>query len=210
MKHQQKGEINMQVKKLERDNISANDLRDWFILINNQLEIAKSWLQKGDETEDIFAKFFFYFTGFNSIYFLWGKIDNPHLRSERKHINNLLKKLDGLKAQKILDKIKTSVDYFIQRPPIIQMNKRTKRKQYTGDDSKGRKLKNLLQKNNISASERLIAMGQILYLVRCNLFHGSKTQSGVDKEIVKNSIEPLKVILKEAISLTEQQCTWGR
>lgn len=118
MKHQQKGEINMQIKKLERDNSSVNDLQDWSILIDYQLKIAKRWLKKGDKIKDIFAKFFFYFTGFNSIYFLWKKINKQRPKNEEGAIKNVLKKFDELKAQKILDEIKTSVDYFSQRLTI--------------------------------------------------------------------------------------------
>lgn len=199
----------MQTDKIEKNINVRNYLYDFSGLIDFQLGIANRWLERGNIIEDIFAKFFFYFTGFNAIYFLWKKIDKINRRNEKECIKNLLKKFSRLKTQEILDKVKTSVDYFINREPIKRMDKRTN-KQFIGDDSDGCNWKSVLQNNDKSASEKLIALGNILYLIRCNLFHGSKSQLGDDRKIIEKSVEPLRVFLEETISLTKQQCTWNR
>jgi len=186
-----------------------NDSSNWYDLIKFQLNIAERWLQRGNKTEDVFAKFFFYFTGFNALYFLWRKINNLDETNEGKHIENLLSKFDEIKAQEMLDKVSNSIDYFCKRRPIQRMNKRIlKDDHYVGDEEEGRSWKNKLQKKELSASKRIIALGHILYLVRSNLVHGSKTESGDDFEIIKNSIEPLKLLLTEALSWT-QIYRWG-
>jgi len=183
-----------------------NDSSKWYDLIRFQLYIADRWLERGNKTEDTFAKFFFYFTGFNALYFLWRKIDNLDQANEGKHIENLLNKFDEIKAQEILDKVSGSIDYFCKRRPIQRMDIRTlKDDHYVGDEDEGRSWKNKLQNKELSASKRIIALGHILYLVRSNLLHGSKTESGDDLEIIKNSIEPLKLLLAESLSLTKQE-----
>lgn len=79
------------------------------------------------------------------------------------------------------------------------MDRKTGKKPYKGEEYEGRKWKKILQDNGQSALEQLVAIGQILYLVRSNLAHGSKTESGDDREIIEMSIEPLRVFLAEAI-----------
>lgn len=196
----------MQSTNIEGRNHSANKLLAFGDISRFQLTIADRWLERGNQTEDIFAKFFYYFTGFNAIYFLWRKIDDLGETNEGRHIENLLRKFDEAKAREILKEIGMSVDYFSKRRPIQRMDKRTSRSPYTGDEYEGRKWKNKLQDNNLPASERLVAMGQILYLVRSNLVHGSKAQSGDDRDVIQKSIEPLRLFLAEAISWTRYQC----
>lgn len=191
---------------LERDNPRINDLWAWDDLIRFQLNIAERWLKRGNEAEDIFARFFFYFTGFNALYFLWRKIDKLYPAYEGNHIENLLKKFDESKAQEILKKIGTDVDYFCQRGPIQRMDRRTANNPYAGEHKEGRKWQGVLQDKNLSAPERINAMGQILYLVRSNLVHGSKIESGDDHNIIQTSIGPLRIFLEEAIIWTKQQC----
>jgi hypothetical protein len=194
----------------ERDNPGRNDLSAWDDLIRFQVNIAERWLKRGDKAEDIFAKFFFYFTGFNALYFLWRKIDGLDQTNEGKHIENLLKKFDEIKAQEILDGVRTNVAYFCQRRPIQRMDKRTINDPYSGEEYEGRRWKERLQDNQLSALERIVAMGQILYLVRSNLVHGSKAETGDDREIIQMSIEPLRIFLREALLRTRQQRPGGR
>ena len=200
----------METEKLERGSGSRNDLQAWGDLIQFQLTIAERWLRRGTKIEDIFAKFFFYFAGFNAVYFLWRKIDGLDQTNEGRHIENLLKKFDEAKAQEMLDKIKISVDYFSQRRPIQRMDRRSSGRPYVGDKEEGHNWSKKLQNNDISALERLVAVGHILYLVRSNLAHGSKAERGDDREVIERSMEPLRVLLTEAISLTKHQCSWRR
>jgi hypothetical protein len=196
----------MDNKNTERRDENRNNLWDFDDFIRCQLKIAKRWLQRGNKVKDIFSKFFFYFAGFNAIYFLWGKIDKLNQHKEISHIINLLEKIDEAEAQVILNKVKISIKYFCRRNPIQEMRKRTCESPYEGDKTKGDKCREILQNNKRTASERVIALGEILYLVRCNLVHGSKEISGDDKEIIKKSIDPLKIFLEEAISWTRLQC----
>lgn len=187
-------------------------------LLEFQVKIAQRWQKLGNETKKnetrggIFAQFFFYFAGFNAIYFLWRIIYNLDPYREANHIKELLEKIDETTAQKILSKVKSSVDYFCQREPIQQMIKRSCKSPYKGDETEGDKMKKILQNKNKTASEKIVALGTILYFVRCNLVHGSKEESGSgdDNEIIKKSIKPLSVLLEEAISWTRQQCPWER
>ncbi len=187
-----------------------NSLWAWDDLIRFQLNIAERWLKRGNKTKDIFSKFFFYFTGFNALYYLWRKIDNLDETNEGKHIENLLKKFDEAKAQEIFDKLRTSIDYFCQRHPIQRMDKRNIEDLKEGEEAEGRRCKNKLQDDRLSVSKRIVALGGILYLVRSNLVHGSKAESGDDLEIIQMSIEPLMVFLTEALLWTRQQCPWER
>ena len=200
----------MGAKNVERNSHNTGDLWAWDDLIRFQLNIAKRWLKRGNQTKDLFAKFFFYFAGFNAIYFLWRKIDNLDQTNEGKHIENLLAKFDEQKAQEILNKVRTSIDYYCQRRPIRRMDRRTDKRPFEGDIREGRKWQKRLKDQNLSPIERLISLGQILYLVRSNLVHGSKAESGDDREIIQMSIDPLRVFLKEALLWSRQQCLWGR
>jgi hypothetical protein len=195
---------------LKTENTRRNDLGAWDDLIRFQLNIAERWLKRGDEAKDTFATFFFYFTGFNALYFLWRKIDKLDQTNEGKHIENLLKKFYESKAQEILEKVRTNIDYFCQRRPIQRMDRRTANSPYTGEENEGRKWQEVLQNKSLSASERINAMGQILYLVRSNLVHGSKAESGDDLKIIQNSTEPLRIFLTEALLLTRQLCPWDK
>jgi hypothetical protein len=187
-----------------------NDLYDFDDFIRYQLEIAERWLEKGNKTKEIFSKFFFYFAGFNSIYFLWKTIENPNQKGQENHIENLIKHFDDEKIHKILGKIGESVEYFCERQPIQQMEKRKKEDFCVGDETKGSKYNTILQNKNNPAKKRIIALGKILYLIRCNLVHGSKEDSGDDEEIIEKSLRPLKIFLDEAISWTRLQCPWER
>lgn len=182
---------------------NSTNLQAWFDLITFQRNIAERWLEKGDKTRDVFAKFFFYFAGFNAIYFLWAEIDKLDA-NEGKLIDNLLEKLGESKAEEILNKASVSVKYFCERPPIQRMDKRDSDTPSTGEKDEGRKWKKRLQSDNLSASQRICAMGQVLYLVRSNLVHGSKAESGDDREVIEASIEPLRIFLVETIHWTKQ------
>lgn len=186
-------------------NYNEAELQAWGDLIRFQLNVADRWLERGNKSEDIFAKFLFYFTGFNAVYFLFRKIDRLDQTNEGKHIENLIWKFDEAKAKEILAEIKASIHYFCRHRPIYRMDRRTD-KELAGDQSEGRKWRKRLQDSNLSPSERLAALAQILYLVRSNLVHGSKAESGDDWKIIESSIDPLKVLLEESISWTHQEC----
>lgn len=184
---------------------SAIDMRVWHDLTTYQLRIARRWLKRGDKTADVFCKFFFYFSGFNAVYFLWRKIDNLDNRNETVHIKNLLGKLNGERAREILDRVKTNIEYFCERRPIQRMDRRSMDSQKTGDRSEGEGWKQRLRDTELPSSEHVVALGEILYLVRSNLVHGSKRAEGDDLEIIQMSVEPLRILLEETIHRTERE-----
>lgn len=196
----------MKMKNAECKDKSGNYSRAFNDFIRYQNAIAERWLQRGNETEDIFSKFFFYFSGFNALYFLWKEIEIPHKRGQENHIENLLEHFSEDKAQEILNKIRKSISYFSERRPIQRMERRKTDNLLVGNDTKGSEYKKILQNKNTPEKKKIIALGKILYFVRCNLVHGSKTDSGDDTEIIENSIKPLKIILEEAILWTKFQC----
>lgn len=56
-----------------------------------------------------------------------------------------------------------------------------------------------------SSVDQLVALGRILYLVRCNLVHGSKAEMGDDEQVIEASVDPLKRLLEKAIELTDKR-----
>jgi len=170
-----------------------------------QTNIARRWLKRGNQTQDVFAKFFFYFSGFNGLYFLWRKIDQLKDTNQKLHITNLLAKIEEKEASQILNEVRESVEYFCERPPIQRMDKRSTGSQSQGEEKEGGEEREILRNNQLSASDRLAALGRMLYLIRCNLVHGSKTESGDDKEVIQKSIEPLRLLLEESLKLTDRE-----
>ncbi len=189
-----------------------NPLWVWENLIRVQIEIADRWLNRGRSANDEFAKFFFLFSGFNALYFLWSVIEN--LRNERgerpnegRQIESLLRKFKEEEASEIIDKLSQGARYFCERNPIQRMDKRSKGNLNEGDPEEGKKWQRQLREDS-SSLDRLGALGEILYLVRSNLVHGSKSVSGDDKEIITASILPLEVFLEKGITMTKSKCPW--
>lgn len=179
----------------------------WSELMLFQLDISERWYKRGNESTDPFAQFFFYFAGFNALYFLWSRIDFMEIHQwklpgEARQISNLLQKLSNEKVEIVGRELQSTFDYFSRRLPIQRMDKRTHESASIGDEAEGKKWRRQLGKGT-SIKENLEALGSILYLVRSNLVHGSKTESGDDKEIVVNSVHALKVLLEQTIVLTK-------
>lgn len=179
----------------------------WYELMLFQLDISERWYKRGNESTDPFAQFFFYFAGFNALYFLWSRIDNIEnqqgkLPGEIRQISNLLQRLSDQKVEFVVRELQSTLDYFSQRSPIQRMDKRTQESASIGDATEGNKWRRQLGRGK-TFREYLEALGSILYLVRSNLVHGSKAESGDDKEVVVNSVQALKVLLGQTIVLTK-------
>ena len=175
-----------------------------------QLTIADRWLERGEKSRDRFAQFFFYFSGFNALYFLWKVADNlPEHKDdrpvgERDHIANLLRKLDHDDAKRILDEAAGSVAFFIKRP-IQRMDRQTAQAPGQGDPGEGSWLRRQLANTNAAPVDRVVALGRILYLVRCNLVHGSKADSGDDGEVIAQAVPALRSLLAASMELTRRR-----
>ncbi|HEY9246214.1 MAG TPA: hypothetical protein VIO11_05135 [Candidatus Methanoperedens sp.] len=191
---------------------TRQDLFDKDDFIRDQVDIAERWLTRGNKIDgDIYAKFFFYFAGFNALYFLWGIVNEISGSRPRQQdlIENLLCQFGDTKAKEILDKVKNDVDYFRNRNPIQAMIKRKSDKKFLeGDQKEGKDYQDTLNNESKTASQRLVAFAKILYLVRSNLVHGSKRAevSGDDETIIAKSIKPMEIFLTEAIEWTKGQC----
>lgn len=170
-------------------------------LLSFQLNIAERWYDKGNKTDDIFAQFFFYFSGFNALYYLWRIIDTLKIRDEKEHIANLVNKIVVDRSYDIWERLTKCIEYFKERRPVQRMDRRLG--PFEGNPNDGNIFKQDLIEG--SSEEKLIALAKILYLVRCNLVHGSKSESGDDYEIIEKSIPPLRVFLEESIAYTRKQ-----
>lgn len=168
-------------------------------LMSFQFRAAQGWLSRAAQSSDIYAKFFFYFSGFNALFFLWSRIDG--VNGDAKEIKNMLGKFDETKAKELLAKSYASVGYFSHRNPVARMDRRTCADPYGFDEKEGTKWKEILDDQTKSSTERLISLGEIIYLVRSNLIHGSRVPVH-DSEAIPNCLEPLKILLEESIELT--------
>lgn len=183
-------------------------MREWADLITFQSNIAERWLLRGQESEDPFAKFFFYFTAFNALYFLWAHVDHfpdkdGKLEGETKQISHLTHKFSEHQIQRVLEELAPQIVYFSQRDSIQRMSNRMFSNLIRGEQAEGKKWQRGLHPNR-SPSARLESLAQILYLIRCNLVHGSKVDQGDDEEIIEKSLEPLRCLIRESLVLTKQ------
>jgi hypothetical protein len=170
-------------------------------IIAFQYNIAERWLKRGRQSSDPFAQFSFYFAGFNALYFLWKIVD--HIETgEGTQIDNLLRKLDDDVAAGVLDTASSSVAFFIKREPIQRMDKRTPQSPYTGERREGTKWRHKLADTTSTPVDRVVALGQILYLVRSNLVHGSKAESGDDEAIVSHAVAAVEAVLAASVEFT--------
>lgn len=163
-----------------------------------QLEVAEEWKSRGDSIQDPFAKFFFYFAGFNALYVLWSWIGNTK-RNETDKIRNLIDKLGENRADDIIKEVRKEIQYFLNRDPIENMRNRQK----SGRGHPRQSLQEQLKRD--VKEKRLFALGEYLYQIRCNLVHGSKMTRGDDREVIENALGPLRKTLDASISVTREE-----
>jgi hypothetical protein len=191
-----------------RTNASANCAR----LLRFQKQIAHRWYRRAQDFDDPFVRFFFYFSGFNALYFAWAKADalkNDEGRMVREdlQIENLLGKFNSGEARELLRQLNPAIEFFSSRRPVQRMDKRTCHRFDKGEAREGRGAHERLASS--SPVDQLAALGKILYLVRCNLVHGSKAEMGDDERIIEASIGPLELLLEIAIDFTEKQLSFN-
>jgi hypothetical protein len=180
----------------------------WNDLAEFQLQIAERWRDRGARTEDPFARFFFYFAGVNALYYLWSKVDGVRRGkqgrppNEVEQIEHLLSKAEPCAAE-VLAGASQCVEYFADRQPIERMDKRSQVSAREGDAREGRAAGDALRSG--SDTERLGALGKILYIVRSNLVHGSKMDQGDDQDVVEHAVPGLEAILNWAIGHTRSE-----
>lgn len=198
-----------------------------------QLAVASRWEAIGKDCAQPAFAFLSFFSALNAIYWLWGITDaraafspeelgsiagalsampeevavrvidelEPRPRGESRLISDLIDKLGEDAARQIFDDpgVQQSVAYFARRAPIRRMGKRGN--DPLGDISEGKRYKRRLGVDSPTA--RLQALGGILYLVRCNLVHGSKSMDELDEELLTNSVPPLRQLVSTSTRFTE-------
>ncbi len=188
----------------DRTNASANCAR----LLQYQKQIAHRWYRRAQDFDDLFVRFFFYFSGFNALYFAWAKADDlkndeGRMVREELQIDNLLRKFNSGEAREILRQLSPAIEFFSSRRPVQRMDKRTCHRFDKGETREGRRARERLASS--SPVDQLAALGKILYLVRCNLVHGSKAEMGDDEQVIEASVGPLKLLLEKTIRFTDSQ-----
>jgi hypothetical protein len=172
-----------------------------------QLHAAERWRERGLATEDVFMRYFCLFAAFNALYYLWNEVDevkgdDGRPPGEGKQIEHMLRKLSNDQAILTLDQAAPSVRYFSDRPPVQRMGMRDPAHPYKGNEDEGQKWRNRLIDSSAPAADRVVALAQILYLVRSNLVHGGKMESGDDEVVVRNAVGGLEAEVDAAINLT--------
>ena len=182
---------------------------EWRDLAEFQLHIAERWWDRGAGTDDPFARFFFYFAGVNALYYLWSKVDDvrggapDRPPNEVRQIEHLLSRAGPSDAADVLANAHHCSEYFAERRPIERMDRRSQRRTRVGDVREGRTARDVLRTG--SETERLRALGEILYPVRSNLAHGSKMDQGDEQDVVEHAVPGLGAILNRAISHTRSE-----
>jgi hypothetical protein len=178
----------------------------WIPLANFQTNVAKRWQQRARSCGDVFAQFFFYFAGFNALYFLWAQVDD--IRNEKgqyvgeeKQIHNLIKRLSPSVSKQILEDLKETLRFFMEHNPIQRMDRRNAQHPIDGQETEGAKWRRDLFM--VDQGQRLLALGSILYQIRCNLVHGGKIESGDDKEIITRAVPAVALLLDKCLAITE-------
>jgi hypothetical protein len=161
-------------------------------------------------TNDIFMRFFCLFAAFNGLYYLWNEVDamkgdDGRPLGEGKQIEHLLRKLSNDQAKQTLDQATAAVRYFSDRRPIQRMGMRDPAHPYEGNQDEGQKWKKRLIDSSAPALDRVVALAQILYLVRSNLVHGGKMESGDDEVVISNAVGGLQAALDAAMNLTHER-----
>lgn len=162
--------------------------------------MARRWLDRGNDIGDSAARFLFYFTGFNALFYPWMVVDEVEGHDGKK-IRNLVLRLDVKVAENLLDQLQEHVAFFAGRRPVERMDRR-KSDPCRGKADEGRRHQRDLMGDG-APPERLCALAQILYQVRSNLIHGSKAAMGDDSEIIENCILPMRLILEATLSMSE-------
>jgi hypothetical protein len=170
-------------------------------LAHFQLRIAQQWFDRGEKTSDVFAKFFFFYTAFNALSFLWKEVDSVGA-GDIPQIENLAGRLNGTLWQKLERDFPEPIESFTRRP-IERMGKRKISRPSRGEGGEGRRHQRVLADPGADPSEKLKALANVLYIVRCNLTHGSKMIMGDDLNIIQSAVPLLRVLSSRAIAYTK-------
>ena len=185
-----------------------------------QTNIAKEWLRRSNNSSDIFAQFYFYFTAFNALYFVWSMLrqfdeykaklkdiekvnstpPGSRIIGEVRQIAFLLSQLAAHQQNELIQSLQPEIEYFLNRRALNDMGKRNAR-QREGNSDEGKAANEQLRES----ASCLIGLGRIIYLMRCNLVHGSKGGGETDQDLIEVGVKVLREIVPITISLTEEK-----
>jgi hypothetical protein len=163
-----------------------------------QIRVAEGWIyeSKKDVAHPRF-QFAGYFMAFNAIYWLWGMLHGlPH--NEVARIQALMERLGAEAASDILSKQAAYIQFLIDRGPIQRMDRRS-RTSAAGHTGDGSRYLALLREQ--AATTRLKGLASILYLIRCNLVHGSKVPQD---DLPLRSVPALRSIAEAGLHYTRR------
>lgn len=171
-----------------------------------QLDAANEWIaaaRRISQPGDNKLQFIAYFTALNALYWLWGRLDNVE-SPEIEVVQHLIERLGERTAKRIVrDERVISFVSYLRRPergPVRSMQTRT-RDDPLGSSVQGSRYHEQL--NSGRALTRLKALAAILYLVRCNIVHGSKRWTQTDNDLATNGLPVLQLIVEEAFRFSE-------
>jgi hypothetical protein len=98
------------------------------------------------------------------------------------------------------DDVKRAAAYFVAHYAVRDMRRREIAEE--GDESKGRMDVDVMKTADKRPRDKLKALANTVYRVRCNLVHGSKEMNPTDDRLVHAAIAPLRLLLDAAIAFT--------
>lgn len=190
-----------------RPNSSTRDRRPCPVtpsprLVDFQLKVADGWIRESNVVPMRF-QFIGYFMAFNALYWLWSRIDNvtkPPLGI--REIEHLVGKV-GENKNTATGIIKNNAEFVRllaedeERGPIRSMNTRGVNDDL-GDDTEGRKQVARMLKGDPRAQLKGLAVA--LYLIRCNLVHGSKL---AEEKLPEMGVAPLLELTTACLDYTK-------
>lgn len=185
-----------------------------------QINVAEDWLKLGarENLESAFA-FIAYYSAFNAIYWLsssivaatagdWKGARSKHpgelnLPEEGERISGLIDRMGPAVAQTLLSDpgVQQTVHFLsVEREGVRDM--RWRECDEDGDRVYGSDQRDTLKNTTAAPLQKVKALAAILYVVRCNLVHGSKQVSGTgpDDELLRGAIPGLRQLAEEAVA----------
>lgn len=142
--------------------------------LSNADKIISVWIKKGDLEEDSFSKFIYYWVAFNCWFY------------------TKTNKVQDSEALKDIYKRQDLYSGFVQ---LVAKNKPIFLKLVSICPIKNNRISG--REKNINDMEKFEEVVNILYEIRCNLFHGSKLDTEErDKEVVEMATPILEIIVK--------------
>ncbi|MCQ2578046.1 MAG: hypothetical protein MJ176_05900 [Treponema sp.] len=188
------------IKELEKENWIKENISGATI-IDSKLN---TWLKFGMEHNDpFFVKFMTLWFAFNKEYSKFPGVVEKELRdgSTKKQKDVEYAKIKEF-CEKNMDKLLSVHDLIFKSPliiifkekPVEDMKSVKKWKDNKNESHQEKYYKDLIKG---TSKQQTIAIFQMMYQVRCNLFHGSKTPNMErDLNLVRNSGEILEIYLK--------------